>query len=66
MYKKNVYFYLYLNFEYCRYGEEKGWRCKEEFLDYVWVLDLIDGIKSFIIGIFFVLIIVIFIVLLRV
>lgn len=27
--------------------------CKEEFSDYVWVLDPIDGTKSFITGIFF-------------
>ncbi|XP_059653756.1 bifunctional phosphatase IMPL2, chloroplastic [Cornus florida] len=32
------------------YGEEKGWRCKEKFADYVWVLDPIDGTKSFITG----------------
>ncbi|XP_073313865.1 bifunctional phosphatase IMPL2, chloroplastic isoform X1 [Primulina huaijiensis] len=32
------------------YGEEKGWRCKEEVADYVWVLDPIDGTKSFITG----------------
>ncbi|CAF2250126.1 unnamed protein product [Brassica napus] len=32
------------------YGEEKGWRCKEESSDYVWVLDPIDGTKSFITG----------------
>ncbi|KAA3482330.1 bifunctional phosphatase IMPL2, chloroplastic [Gossypium australe] len=32
------------------YGEEKGWRCKEESADYVWVLDPIDGTKSFITG----------------
>ncbi|WCJ40935.1 myo-inositol monophosphatase like 2 [Euphorbia peplus] len=32
------------------YGEENGWRCKEEFSDYVWVLDPIDGTKSFITG----------------
>lgn len=35
----------------CSYGEENGWRCKEEFSDYVWVLDPIDGTKSFITGI---------------
>ncbi|KAE9448288.1 hypothetical protein C3L33_19812, partial [Rhododendron williamsianum] len=28
-------------------GEEGGWRCKEEFADYVWVLDPIDGTESF-------------------
>ncbi|XP_016496926.1 bifunctional phosphatase IMPL2, chloroplastic isoform X2 [Nicotiana tabacum] len=32
------------------YGEEKGWRCKEEIAEYVWVLDPIDGTKSFITG----------------
>ncbi|XP_060168452.1 bifunctional phosphatase IMPL2, chloroplastic [Lycium barbarum] len=32
------------------YGEERGWRCKEETADYVWVLDPIDGTKSFITG----------------
>ncbi|KAG2319030.1 hypothetical protein Bca4012_054705 [Brassica carinata] len=32
------------------YGEEKGWRCNEESADYVWVLDPIDGTKSFITG----------------
>ncbi|EEF49454.1 bifunctional phosphatase IMPL2, chloroplastic [Ricinus communis] len=32
------------------YGEENGWRCKENFSDYVWVLDPIDGTKSFITG----------------
>ncbi|KAJ8530201.1 hypothetical protein K7X08_037036 [Anisodus acutangulus] len=32
------------------YGEEKGWRCKEETAEYVWVLDPIDGTKSFITG----------------
>ncbi|XP_038900317.1 bifunctional phosphatase IMPL2, chloroplastic [Benincasa hispida] len=32
------------------YGEEKGWRCKENSADYVWVLDPIDGTKSFITG----------------
>ncbi|KAE8669978.1 Bifunctional phosphatase IMPL2 [Hibiscus syriacus] len=32
------------------YGEEKGWRCKEESAVYVWVLDPIDGTKSFITG----------------
>lgn len=32
------------------YGEENGWRCKEEYSDYVWVLDPIDGTKSFITG----------------
>ncbi|KAH7841833.1 hypothetical protein Vadar_024429 [Vaccinium darrowii] len=31
-------------------GEESGWRCKEEFADYVWVLDPIDGTESFITG----------------
>ncbi|RDX72035.1 Bifunctional phosphatase IMPL2, chloroplastic, partial [Mucuna pruriens] len=32
------------------YGEENGWRCKEKSADYVWVLDPIDGTKSFITG----------------
>ncbi|KAH1244080.1 Bifunctional phosphatase IMPL2, chloroplastic [Glycine max] len=32
------------------YGEENGWRCKEKNTDYVWVLDPIDGTKSFITG----------------
>ncbi|XP_009765041.1 bifunctional phosphatase IMPL2, chloroplastic [Nicotiana sylvestris] len=32
------------------YGEEKGWRCKDEIAEYVWVLDPIDGTKSFITG----------------
>lgn len=32
------------------YGEENGWRCKEKLTDYVWVLDPIDGTKSFITG----------------
>ncbi|XP_023512300.1 bifunctional phosphatase IMPL2, chloroplastic [Cucurbita pepo subsp. pepo] len=32
------------------YGEEKGWRCKENSADFVWVLDPIDGTKSFITG----------------
>ncbi|XAR59579.1 Inositol-phosphate phosphatase [Bertholletia excelsa] len=32
------------------YGEEKGWRCKEKVAEYVWVLDPIDGTKSFITG----------------
>ncbi|XVE49004.1 hypothetical protein DITRI_Ditri01bG0047000 [Diplodiscus trichospermus] len=32
------------------YGEEKGWRSKEKYADYVWVLDPIDGTKSFITG----------------
>ncbi|WVZ18724.1 hypothetical protein V8G54_006046, partial [Vigna mungo] len=32
------------------YGEENGWRCKEKTADYVWVLDPIDGTKSFITG----------------
>ncbi|KAI8554229.1 hypothetical protein RHMOL_Rhmol05G0082200 [Rhododendron molle] len=27
-------------------GEEGGWRCKEKFADYVWVLDPIDGTAS--------------------
>jgi len=34
----------------CSYGEENGWRCEEETADYVWVLDPIDGTKSFITG----------------
>ncbi|WJX42456.1 Bifunctional phosphatase IMPL2, chloroplastic [Trifolium repens] len=32
------------------YGEERGWRCKQNSADYVWVLDPIDGTKSFITG----------------
>ncbi|KAJ7967281.1 Inositol-1-monophosphatase [Quillaja saponaria] len=32
------------------FGEENGWRCKENSADYVWVLDPIDGTKSFITG----------------
>ncbi|XP_030478793.2 bifunctional phosphatase IMPL2, chloroplastic isoform X2 [Cannabis sativa] len=32
------------------FGEEKGWRCKEKDSEYVWVLDPIDGTKSFITG----------------
>ncbi|KAJ8492389.1 hypothetical protein OPV22_014110 [Ensete ventricosum] len=32
------------------YGEENGWRCMEKSADYVWVLDPIDGTKSFITG----------------
>jgi inositol-phosphate phosphatase/L-galactose 1-phosphate phosphatase/histidinol-phosphatase len=32
------------------YGEENGWMCKEKSADYVWVLDPIDGTKSFITG----------------
>ena len=34
----------------CSFGEENGWRCREEEADYVWVLDPIDGTKSFITG----------------
>jgi len=34
------------------YGEENGWRCKEKVAEYVWVLDPIDGTKSFITGIY--------------
>uniref|UniRef100_A0A7N0ZWR2 histidinol-phosphatase n=1 Tax=Kalanchoe fedtschenkoi TaxID=63787 RepID=A0A7N0ZWR2_KALFE len=32
------------------FGEESGWRCARESADYVWVLDPIDGTKSFITG----------------
>ncbi|KAM7277088.1 hypothetical protein ACFE04_018954 [Oxalis oulophora] len=32
------------------FGEENGWRCKHKSADYVWVLDPIDGTKSFITG----------------
>lgn len=32
------------------FGEENGWRCKENYADFVWVLDPIDGTKSFITG----------------
>ncbi|GAA0152993.1 phosphatase [Lithospermum erythrorhizon] len=35
---------------YAIYGEENGWKCKEKYADYVWVLDPIDGTKSFITG----------------
>lgn len=35
---------------YCSFGEENGWTCKEKSADYVWVLDPIDGTKSFITG----------------
>ncbi|CAN1320183.1 Bifunctional phosphatase IMPL2, chloroplastic [Linum perenne] len=34
----------------CSYGEENGWMCKEKSSDFVWVLDPIDGTKSFITG----------------
>ncbi|KAK1298123.1 hypothetical protein QJS10_CPB14g00058 [Acorus calamus] len=32
------------------YGEENGWRCERDKADFVWVLDPIDGTKSFITG----------------
>jgi len=32
------------------FGEENGWRCAEDSADYVWILDPIDGTKSFITG----------------
>ncbi|KAG9449757.1 hypothetical protein H6P81_009722 [Aristolochia fimbriata] len=32
------------------YGEENGWRCTQQTAQYVWVLDPIDGTKSFITG----------------
>lgn len=32
------------------FGEENGWRCAENSADFVWVLDPIDGTKSFITG----------------
>ncbi|KAL8143664.1 hypothetical protein V2J09_016696 [Rumex salicifolius] len=32
------------------FGEENGWRCEQDSSDYVWVLDPIDGTKSFITG----------------
>lgn len=32
------------------FGEENGWKCKKDSADYVWVLDPIDGTKSFITG----------------
>uniref|UniRef100_A0A0D6R426 histidinol-phosphatase n=1 Tax=Araucaria cunninghamii TaxID=56994 RepID=A0A0D6R426_ARACU len=32
------------------FGEENGWTCNEENAEYVWVLDPIDGTKSFITG----------------
>ena len=34
----------------CSYGEENGWQCKEKSANYVWLLDPIDGTKSFITG----------------
>jgi 3'-phosphoadenosine 5'-phosphosulfate (PAPS) 3'-phosphatase len=34
----------------CSFGEENGWRSVEKSADYVWVLDPIDGTKSFITG----------------
>ncbi|CAI9101969.1 OLC1v1000147C3 [Oldenlandia corymbosa var. corymbosa] len=36
------------------YGEEDGWKCKDKVADFVWVLDPIDGTKSFITGFYFV------------
>ena len=36
--------------ESCSFGEENGWRCVEDSADYVWILDPIDGTKSFITG----------------
>jgi len=35
---------------YAIFGEENGWRCAEDSADYVWILDPIDGTKSFITG----------------
>ncbi|KAJ0962563.1 hypothetical protein J5N97_027685 [Dioscorea zingiberensis] len=32
------------------FGEENGWRCQGKSADFVWVLDPIDGTKSFITG----------------
>ncbi|XP_057847052.2 bifunctional phosphatase IMPL2, chloroplastic isoform X2 [Cryptomeria japonica] len=32
------------------YGEENGWTCNGENAEYIWVLDPIDGTKSFITG----------------
>lgn len=32
------------------FGEENGWKCKVDSAEYVWVLDPIDGTKSFITG----------------
>ncbi|KAF9619217.1 hypothetical protein IFM89_005771 [Coptis chinensis] len=32
------------------FGEENGWKCEEKTAEYVWVLDPIDGTKSFITG----------------
>ncbi|XP_068642482.1 bifunctional phosphatase IMPL2, chloroplastic [Aristolochia californica] len=32
------------------YGEENGWRCSKQNAEFVWVLDPIDGTKSFITG----------------
>ncbi|KAF6144193.1 hypothetical protein GIB67_004866 [Kingdonia uniflora] len=37
-------------FVVCSFGEENGWMCKEKTAEYVWVLDPIDGTKSFITG----------------
>ncbi|KAL8096925.1 hypothetical protein AgCh_030129 [Apium graveolens] len=39
-----------IDYSFCSFGEENGWRCKEKSADYVWVLDPIDGTKSFITG----------------
>lgn len=39
----------------CSFGEENGWQCKEKSSDYVWVLDPIDGTKSFITGTFLII-----------
>jgi len=54
--KCSVHFYGTLNIHFqhllepCSFGEENGWRCAESYADYVWVLDPIDGMKSFITG----------------
>ena len=48
----SLFFFNWMHKNNCSYGEENGWRCKEKFADYVWVLDPIDGTKSFITGIF--------------
>ncbi|GMY05734.1 bifunctional phosphatase IMPL2, chloroplastic [Fagus crenata] len=49
--EESMYSILSENFpSHAIFGEENGWRCKEKFADYVWVLDPIDGTKSFITG----------------
>lgn len=36
--------------EHAIFGEENGWRCTKSSSDYVWILDPIDGTKSFVTG----------------